>query len=127
MNSQHPRDKVLQEFAAAMAERLSKNCCFDNEYDKKGNLITLLPGWLKDNCSFDSLLSKMAEHCGQINDLMRLAINGNSKEKIIVCDEDVDELIKQCADCANFAMMIADRAKRRKKTYREDIDGFAVD
>jgi hypothetical protein len=54
-------------------------------------------------------------------------VNGGSKEKLIVLEEDIQQLANQCADCANFAMMIADRAKKRKKEFKQLLQAFAVD
>lgn len=114
-------------FAVKMRERMELHEHFDNYYDKYGDLVDRIDGWMKSETGFEYLLTKMAEHCGEINCLMRLMVNGGGKEKLIVVEDDIDQLVKQCADCANFAMMIADRACRRKKQYKQPLKGFAVD
>ncbi len=48
-------------------------------------------GW--DNCSFEYLFTRLIEEVGEISQAAR---NG-------------DPITKECADVANFAMMIADR------------------
>lgn len=119
--------QAIEHFVEKMKERLEANKHFDNYYCEDGALLEEVDGWLKDEADFEHLLSKMAEHCGEINSLMRLLVNGGGKEKLIVLSEDIDRLVKQCADCANFSMMIADRALRRKKEFKPPLKAFVVD
>ena len=114
-------------FAELMRQRLESKSHLDNHYSKDGKLTEEINGWLKDDISFEDLLTHMAEHCGEINALMRVHVNGGGKEKIFVADRDIPELSKQCADCANFAMMIMDRALCRKKVFNPTIGDFAAD
>lgn len=116
---------VVEKFARLMCQRIESKSNFDNY--SKGELTEEIHGWLKDEYNFEYLLTHMATHCGEINALMRVYVNGNGKEKIIVASRDIPELEKQCADCANFAMMILDRAMKRKKVLNNTIGDFTVD
>jgi len=121
------RTQALQWFTGVMLLRLTAKGHRDRSHDQDGQTQADQPGWLNDECTFDHLLNRMAEHCGQINGLVRVFVNGNNKEKTLVAADDVEELVKQCSDCANFAMMIADRAKHRSHKLIPPLGGFFVE
>lgn len=88
------RDEVKW-FSVRMEQKLKAN-------DDKG-------GW--DNCSKDDLLDSMKDELGEMIDAAsRIGYScfcGHS-----ISDKEVQKLINECADIANFAMMIADNARK---------------
>lgn len=83
----------VKDFADAMEERLQAN-------DYKG-------GW--DNCRLDWLWKRIA---GEHAELMWVLheVKAETMDENIT-PEAAKKIIKECADVANFAMMIADRVK----------------
>lgn len=88
--------KEVEWFADQMEKKLSQN-------DHKG-------GW--QNCDFKYLLKRLKEEQTEVEDALKL--RGTTFFGTVLKDK---EIIDECADVANFAMMIADklRTKRRKK------------
>jgi hypothetical protein len=115
------------EFASHMTRRLVERSMLDYTYDKSGKLKDSTFGWMRDECDFLHLLDRLAWQVCCINDLIKPFINGGGKEKYFVADDDIAELVKQCADTANFAMMIAQRASNRTKKLIEPLGGFFVE
>jgi hypothetical protein len=88
--SASPRAEVLW-FAQEMEGKLRAN-------DHKGH-------W--DGCRFDYLSRRLAEESEELNKAI-LASSG----QITLTRAEADRIIHEAADVANFAMMIADNAKR---------------
>ena len=92
-----PRDisTPLRLFAARMAEKLHKN-------DHKGT-------W--DELSYEYLLARLRQETGELTEAIEARLPAN-------------DIIDEAADVANFAMMIADIARKRKgKTIPRDPAG----
>ena len=106
-------------FSEIMETKLKKN-------DNKG-------GW--DNCEIDWLISRLKEEVKEIEDAWLIKKNDfgrSAGEGFLLCPSSED-IQNECADVANFAMMIADKTKlyifdkikfddRNKLHIRETID-----
>lgn len=88
-NEQIPRESV-QWFAEQMEIKLREN-------DHKG-------GW--DNCGIFWLLNQLVKEVKELSDAMN---SGHNSESGL----DLKNIIREASDVANFAMMIADKAKQR--------------
>ena len=85
-----PREPVVW-FASQMERKLS-------EHDDR-------PGWQCE--SFEYLLVRLMEEQGELNNLMMdLGELSDSSS-----DANIQDVINECADIGNFAMMLADKAR----------------
>lgn len=82
--------KEVQWFAEQMESKLQEN-------DHKG-------GW--DDCGIFWLRNRLVEEVKELSDAMEAGHNSES-------GIDLENIIREAADVANFAMMIADKAKKR--------------
>jgi len=85
---------VLQWFSVEMEEKLSLN-------DHKG-------GWR--DCEVDVLIDKMDGEIEELKEVWWQIKNDYSvsEDKKFLLEIDKEDLIKECADVANFSMMVAD-------------------
>lgn len=85
----HPREQV-QWFAGQMESKLQEN-------DHKG-------GW--ENCGIFWLRGRLLEEANELSGVMYASHNSES-------GLDLENIIREASDVANFAMMIADQARKR--------------
>lgn len=95
MNTDERFEQQLDWFKARMAEKLHEN-------NAKG-------GW--DQLTFPRLFQFLLDELNELHwELIRL--------EMIEVQEIAEEIIRECADVANFAMMIADNANRTLHTTK---------
>ena len=86
--------EVVQWFGERMEEELSKN-------DHKRGWYGETPGWL-----FRRLRQELDE--------LGRALRGTRHMRSITTEQQANEIIAEAADVANFAMMIADKARQKR-------------
>ena len=94
--------KEVQWFAKKMEEKLARNDYKSGwkGYDKDGK-----QNW-KEGCSVEWLFFKLSEEIGELSKELRALLAGSKTDEFIILE---------CADVANFAMMIADKFREERK------------
>jgi len=96
----------VERFAWAMEMKLRKN-------DHKG-------GWR--DCDFDYLETRIREELAELGmELMRYQIALHSADEVTLAQQLAEKVQLEAADVANFAMMIADNARREFVSWPEDV------
>lgn len=95
--------RVLEEFCWDMENKLREN-------DYKGN-------W--SECNYSYLIQRLREEVDELDEVLACFVIGQAVPRDLggaYSIEQYGEVVEECADVANFAMMIADNLKNERET-----------
>ena len=89
---------------------------FSKEMEKKLRIKDYKGGW--EECRLDCLFAEIGREIHELMWAMQKADTDTIRADF--CAENCEDIISECADIANYVMMIATNTKRRMKKKKSD-------